>query len=174
MSLRDNTDQYEALLELRNTPRQGTGQSPAKMMFGRATQSFLPAISNTKSERARNAAQKRARHRLQVKQSYDKGARDLKQLSPGQPVYYQHTEGKKYDWRRGKVRAKHSERSYIIEGKIYIEETEFIYVPRQVKSTKITVKTTREKQTYKQDHNEQDKSPTGRKTIQYVKVLLLY
>ncbi|CAB4039220.1 Retrovirus-related Pol poly [Paramuricea clavata] len=58
-SLRDNTDQYEALLELRNTPRQGTGQSPAKMMFGRATQSFLPAISNTKSERARNATQKR-------------------------------------------------------------------------------------------------------------------
>ena len=116
-SLQDNTDQYEALLELRNTSLQGTGQSPAKMMFGRATQSFLPAISNTKSERARNATQKRARHRLLVKQSYDKGARDLKQLSPGQPVYYQHTEGKKYDWRRGKVRAKHSERSYIIEGK---------------------------------------------------------
>ena len=86
----------------------------AKMMFGRATQSFLPAISNTKSERARNATQKRATHRLQVKQSYDKGARDLKQLSPGQPVYYQHTEGKKYDWRRGKVRAKHSERSCIL------------------------------------------------------------
>ena len=29
-SLWDNTDQYEALLKLRNTPHQGTGQSPAK------------------------------------------------------------------------------------------------------------------------------------------------
>ena len=68
-----------------------------------------------------------------------------------------------------------NDRISLKERMVYIEETEFIYVPRQVKSlTKITVKTTREKQRCKQDHNEQDKSPTGRKTIQYVKVLLLY
>jgi hypothetical protein len=63
-----------------------------------------------------------------------------------------------------------NDRISLKERMVYIEETEFIYAPRQVKSTKITVKTTREKQRYKQDHNEQDKSPTGRKTIQYVKV----
>jgi hypothetical protein len=67
-----------------------------------------------------------------------------------------------------------NDRISLKERMVYIEETEFIYIPWQVKSTKITVKTTREKQRYKQDHNEQDKSPTGRKTIQYVKVVLLY
>ena len=40
-ALRDGTDQYEALLELRNTPRQDTGISPAKMMFGKNTRSLL-------------------------------------------------------------------------------------------------------------------------------------
>ena len=32
--LQDGTDVYEALLELRNTPQQDTGLSPAQLMFG--------------------------------------------------------------------------------------------------------------------------------------------
>ncbi|CAH3027183.1 unnamed protein product [Porites evermanni] len=47
-ALRDGTDQYEALLELRNTPRQDTGISPAEMMFGKNTRSLLPS-TGTKS-----------------------------------------------------------------------------------------------------------------------------
>ena len=38
----DNTDQYLALLELRNTPRQNTNCSPAQLMFNRATRSIIP------------------------------------------------------------------------------------------------------------------------------------
>ena len=41
-ALRDGTDQYEALLELRNTPSQDTGISPAEMMFGKNTRLLLP------------------------------------------------------------------------------------------------------------------------------------
>ena len=40
-ALRDGTDQYEALLELRNTPSQDTGISPAEMMFGKNTRLLL-------------------------------------------------------------------------------------------------------------------------------------
>ena len=47
-ALRDGTDQYEALLELRNTPLQGTGISTAEMMFGKNTRSLLPS-TGTKS-----------------------------------------------------------------------------------------------------------------------------
>ena len=47
-ALRDGTDQYDALLELRNTPRQDTGISPAEMMFGKNTRSLLPS-TGTKS-----------------------------------------------------------------------------------------------------------------------------
>ena len=34
-ALRDGADQYKALLELRNTPRQNTGLRPAEMMFSK-------------------------------------------------------------------------------------------------------------------------------------------
>ena len=47
-ALRDGTDQYEALLELRNTPLQDTGISTAEMMFGKNTRSLLPS-TGTKS-----------------------------------------------------------------------------------------------------------------------------
>ena len=47
-ALRDGTDQYEALRELRNTPRQDIGISPAEMMFGKNTRSLLPS-TGTKS-----------------------------------------------------------------------------------------------------------------------------
>ena len=42
--LLDVTDQCEALLELRNPPRQDTRVSPAEMMFGRNTRSMLPSV----------------------------------------------------------------------------------------------------------------------------------
>ena len=42
-ALRDGTDQYAALLELRNKSRQDTGISPAEMMFGENTRSLLPS-----------------------------------------------------------------------------------------------------------------------------------
>ena len=45
--VRTGSDQYLALLELRNTPRQDTDASPAQMMFSRKLLSVLPAISNS-------------------------------------------------------------------------------------------------------------------------------
>ena len=47
-ALRDGTDQYEALRELRNMPRQDTGINPAEMMFGKNNRSLLPS-TGTKS-----------------------------------------------------------------------------------------------------------------------------
>ena len=119
-ALLDGTDQYEALLELRNTPRQDTGVSPAEMMFGRNTRSMLPSVGTKRIRSKRQVTLRRLKRRLAIRRTYDKGARDLKRLTPGQPVYYQHTEGKKCDWRRGTVRTEHSDRSYtihIIDGK---------------------------------------------------------
>ena len=116
-ALRDGTDQYEALLELRNTPRQDTGLSPAKMMFGRNTRSLLPSTGTKSTLTKKQVTMKRAKRRLAIKSNYDKGARDLKRLTPGQPVYYQYREGRRPEWRRGTVGTEHSERSYIIDGR---------------------------------------------------------
>ena len=42
----DGTDQYLALLELRNTPMQGLNLSPSQIMFQRRTHTILPTTSS--------------------------------------------------------------------------------------------------------------------------------
>ena len=60
---------------------------------------------------------KRAKCCLATKSNYNKGARNLKRLTPSQSVYYQQKEGRRPEWRRGTMRTEHSKRSYIIDGK---------------------------------------------------------
>ena len=110
-ALRDGTDQYAALLELRNTPRQDTGVSPAEMMFGRNTRSGTKSIPSKKQ-----VLMKRPKRRLAIKSNYNKET-DLKRLTPSQPVYYQYKEGRRPEWRIGTVRTEGSERSYIMDGR---------------------------------------------------------
>ena len=74
-ALRDGTDQYEALLELRNTPRQDTGIRPAEMMFGRNTRSPLPSTGTKSIPSKKQIMMKRAKRRLAIKSNYNKGAR---------------------------------------------------------------------------------------------------
>ncbi|KAL3892079.1 hypothetical protein ACJMK2_004316 [Sinanodonta woodiana] len=94
--LNSRTDQYEALLELRNTPRQDTGLSPAQMMFGRETRSMLPLVQE-KSPRN----QKRDARKDCIKKSYDCSARIKLKFENSQPVYFRHKPDK--PWRKGVV-----------------------------------------------------------------------
>ncbi|KAL3836806.1 hypothetical protein ACJMK2_022219 [Sinanodonta woodiana] len=94
--LNSRTDQYEALLELRNTPRQDTGLSPAQIMFGRETRSVLPLVQK-KSPRN----QKRDARNDCIKKSYDRSARIKLKLENSQPVYFRHKRDK--PWRKGVV-----------------------------------------------------------------------
>ena len=72
-ALRDGTDQYEALLELRNTPRQDTGISPAEMMFGKNTRSLLPSTGTKSIPSEKQVMMKRAKRRLPIKSNYNQG-----------------------------------------------------------------------------------------------------
>ena len=108
----DDVCQYAALLELRNTPRQDTGISPAEFMFGKNTRSLPPSTGTKHNPSKKQVMMKRAKRRLAISSYYNKGARDL---TPSQPVYYQYKEGRRPGWRRDTVRTEHSERSYIID-----------------------------------------------------------
>ena len=46
----DGRDQFLALLELRNTPRQDSNKSPAELCFGQNTRSLIPKIIKPKKE----------------------------------------------------------------------------------------------------------------------------
>ena len=72
-ALRDGTDQYEALRELRNMPRQDTGISPAEMMFGKNTRSLLPSTGTKSIPSEKQVKMKRAKRRLPIKSNYNKG-----------------------------------------------------------------------------------------------------
>ena len=86
------------------------------MMFGRNTRSLLLSAGTKSTLTKKQLIMKRAKCCLAIKSDYNKGARDLKRLIPGQPVYYQYLEGRRPEWRRGTVRTEHSERSCIIDG----------------------------------------------------------
>ena len=70
---RDGTDQNIALLELRNTPREDIGLSPAQMLFGCETRSVLPCF---KRQHKSVVLEKRQNHK-EVTKCHDKGAKDL-------------------------------------------------------------------------------------------------
>lgn len=107
----DVKDQYLALLELRNTPRQDSNLSPAQMMFGRKLRSIIPEIMNNDN----SVSQKRETRRESIKKYYDKTARDMIPLNEGQPVYYQNPDKK--GWEKGLISHAQGNRSYITEGK---------------------------------------------------------
>ena len=125
-ALRDGTDQYEALLELRNTPRQDSGISP-EMMFGKNTRSLLPSTGTKSTPSKKQVMIQRAKHRLAIKSNYNKGARDLKRLALVNQ-FTTNKEGRRPEWRKGTVRTEHSERSYIIDGRDGVYRRNRVYL----------------------------------------------
>lgn len=115
-TMADRSDQYLALLELRNTPRQDTGLSPAQMMFRRSTRSLIPCQLKDMVQSKETIAKKKAVRRKSVKSHYDKHAKDMPTLVQGQPVFFQYKEGFRPNWEKGTVYHQQGERSYIIEG----------------------------------------------------------
>ena len=71
--LQTSGDMYLALLELRNTPRQDSGLSPASLMFGRNVRTLIPALYNCDVD-VQKAMIKKDRRKVSIKKYYDKNA----------------------------------------------------------------------------------------------------
>ena len=112
-TLLSHGDQFEALLELRNTPRQDTGASPAQLVFGRTTRAFIPVLRYDADISKEDLRRRRNRRQAQVKNSFDRTTRKLPRLSPNQPVWFQ-KHGSGSSWSPAKIRGA-SDRSYQIE-----------------------------------------------------------
>ena len=106
---REGSDQYEALMEQRNTPRQDTGLSPTQMMFGRTTRTLLPEVVRNKPE----INEKRERRRSSVKRHYDKSARNYPELKVDQAVYFERKSGSR--WILGKVVNRTNTHTYVVQ-----------------------------------------------------------
>ena len=73
----------------------------ASMMFNIWPRTIIPSVNNRPANKPK-ATQRRNKRRATVKKYYDKTAKDLNQLKVGDLVYYNHSEGNKRDWRKGK------------------------------------------------------------------------
>ncbi len=110
-----NEDQYMALLNVRNTPTQGTDSSPAQRFLGRRTKTTLPTSSTLL--RPRNVDPQL--DRLQLKQCqarqqkyYNRSAHDLDPLSTGDVVRIKPYRLGDKIWTKGQVIERLDDRSY--------------------------------------------------------------
>jgi hypothetical protein len=107
--IESKTDQWLALLELRNTPRQD-GPSPAVRMFGRKLNTNLPVKHTDRDEQYDD--RKRARKET-VKRHYDNNAKDLSDLKEGESVLFKR-DTQAREWLMGKIISRKGDRSYLI------------------------------------------------------------
>ena len=115
----DGSDPHLALLELRNTPIQGIGLSPAQMMLQRRTRTLIP-ISQDLLKPTVSYPQASIERRVKAqKRCYDKVAKSLPPVNNGENVLFDTFDplAKRPKWRAGTVVDKviDKPRSYIIQ-----------------------------------------------------------
>ena len=101
-----------ALLAYRNTPTEGVGSSPAQRLFGRRTRTLLPTSDMLLKPKTERHMQKKLEGRKNREKFYhDGGAKDLKELKPGDVVRVK-IQDKDKEWVKAKVIDKVDPRSY--------------------------------------------------------------
>ena len=118
---RQHQDEYLALLELRNTPCQDVRKSPAEIMFGRVTRSFLPTLPKPCHKIDLN---RRCKRQIAIKKYYDKRVGSLQPLCVGDRIMFQRPNNE--GWQKSQIVRKLGARTYIIRlslGVLYTQNT---------------------------------------------------
>ena len=110
-ALLSGRDPYVALLEYRNTPVCGLSLSPAQMLMSRRLRGKLPSTASQLKPAVVDAKQQLLRQQQKQKRYYDRGAKHLPSLKPGDSVHIR--DGKR--WKPAVVVKKHRHpRSYVV------------------------------------------------------------
>ena len=127
----DTENFQRALLEWRNTPREG-GLSPAQIVFGHPLRSFIPAHHSSFDKKFQTSRSQFDRNRSQIrnkaKKNYDLSSKPLPKLEIEDHVWIQNPLTKKWDT-KGIVTKIGRNRDYLIEtpsGKMYWRNRRFI------------------------------------------------
>ena len=116
------TDPNLSLLDYRNTPTEGVGSSPAQRLFGRRTKTLLPTSSRLLVPGSVHGVPHKLKER-KAKQAYyyDRGAKELNRLKPGDVVRVRLRPNSK-EWTRAAVDKEVDIRSYQVrteDGRTY-------------------------------------------------------
>uniref|UniRef100_A0A8C5QG74 Gypsy retrotransposon integrase-like protein 1 n=1 Tax=Leptobrachium leishanense TaxID=445787 RepID=A0A8C5QG74_9ANUR len=83
----DGTDPWKAILHWRNTPSEGMDSSPAQRLMSKRLKTSLPVANKLLEPCVVTAVLEKLRRRKQIaKLSYDVSAKDLPELSIGEPI----------------------------------------------------------------------------------------
>jgi len=143
-ALKSNQDPYLALLDWRNTPTEtvNTCTSPVQRLFSRRTKMLLPTSNRLlKATVPEDIGQKMKLQKAKQSIYYNKGAKELEELRPGDIVRIQPRKsqmGKSRDWTQARVEGKVDIRSYRIrteDGRVYRRNRRHLKHTREVMPT---------------------------------------
>ncbi|KAK3702003.1 hypothetical protein QZH41_007698 [Actinostola sp. cb2023] len=113
----DGSDPNLALLNIRNTPIEGVGLSPAQLLMGRRTRTLLPtsgSLLHPSSYNYQQVMQNLQERQVKQKEYYDRGSKPLNPLRPGDKIHLR--DESQNIWIPGTVTAKTEQpRSYIVD-----------------------------------------------------------
>ncbi|KAK3741612.1 hypothetical protein QZH41_006978 [Actinostola sp. cb2023] len=113
----DGSDPNLALLNIRNTPIEGVGLSPAQLLMGRRTGTLLPtsgSLLHPSSYNYQQVMQNLQERQVKQKEYYDRGSKPLNPLRPGDQIHLR--DESQNIWIPGTVTAKTEQpRSYIVD-----------------------------------------------------------
>ena len=127
-AVKSEQDPYLVLLVMdwRNTPTETLNSSPVQRLFGRRTKTRLPTSNQLlKPKLLQEVSQKLKLQKAKESLYYNKGAKELEELRPGDIVRLQPSTsqtGKKKDWTQARVKGKVDIRSYQVrteDGRVF-------------------------------------------------------
>ena len=114
------------VMDWRNTPTETLNSSPVQRLFGRRTKTRLPTSNQLlKPKLLQEVSQKLKLQKAKESLYYNKGAKELEELRPGDIVRLQPSTsqtGKKKDWTQARVKGKVDIRSYQVrteDGRVF-------------------------------------------------------
>ena len=162
------SDPNLALLAYRNAPTEGVGSSPAQRLFERRTRTLLPTSDMLLKPKTERHMQKLEGRKNREKFYYDRGAKDLKDLKPGDVVRVK-IQDKDQEWVKAKVVDKVDPRSYkarTAEGMLYRRDRRHVMETEEKFNENLNEYPTSKKDTgSKNTINERKSSQFGKNTV---------
>ena len=117
-AMKSKSDAYLSILDYRNTPSQNTCNSPAQKLLGRRTKTLLPYkkdLLEPNSLPTENITNKRRQSQDKQAYYYNKNAKDLPELRPGDTVRMNPFRLNQREWDKAKVTKRLDTRSYEVQ-----------------------------------------------------------
>ena len=109
-------DPWLAVLDFRNTPSQGIGESPCQRLMNRRTKTLMPLKETLLKPRGtKDNIEKMKKEKDRQAGYYNRTAKDLQELQPGDIVRVKPTQARDKEWKKGTIVTKEGQRSYTVQ-----------------------------------------------------------